>query len=337
MDEKDNYFRIITTQWFPERNTWLYILDKDLNLVSSLSNIWKWENFQSSRFMWDKLFLVTFKQIDPLFVIDLKDNTNPEILWELKIPGYSTYLHPYDSNHLIGLWYDTTINKWWWTVNWWVKVDLYEINYDKKCGDSNLTVEEESKCNSWDYKWIIVKQLQTLTLWENWSYSEVLNNPRMFIWNKVKNILLLPVTLYKNDAVDNYKRIDFFNWLSVIKITKDEIKEKARVTHIDKIGLEEKRQKECEKYTVKDSEETECRELLDGTTYCPPQRNIYIPEYCYKDSTIESYIASKSRQFRNSFVKRALYSWETFFSISDDMVIANSFSDYKEVGDLKFK
>jgi len=46
---------------------------------------------------------VTFQQIDPLFAIDLKDQKNPKILGELKIPGYSTYLHPYDETHLIGL------------------------------------------------------------------------------------------------------------------------------------------------------------------------------------------------------------------------------------------
>ena len=53
------------------------------------------EDFKSSRFIGDKLYLVTFQQIDPLFVIDLEDAEDPEILGELKIPGYSTYLHPY--------------------------------------------------------------------------------------------------------------------------------------------------------------------------------------------------------------------------------------------------
>jgi uncharacterized secreted protein with C-terminal beta-propeller domain len=46
---------------------------------------------------------VTFEQIDPFFVIDLKDSKKPVVLGELKIPGYSTYLHPYDENRLIGI------------------------------------------------------------------------------------------------------------------------------------------------------------------------------------------------------------------------------------------
>jgi len=52
------------------------------------------EKFKSSRYIGDKLYLVTFEQIDPLFVIDLS-TANPKVMGELKIPGYSTYLHPY--------------------------------------------------------------------------------------------------------------------------------------------------------------------------------------------------------------------------------------------------
>jgi uncharacterized secreted protein with C-terminal beta-propeller domain len=76
----------------------------------------------------------------------------PIILGELKIPGFSTYLHPYDDNHLIGIGYDTQVNQWGGTQTAGVKVDLYKINYDKKCGDDNLTAEQEKKCESGDYK-----------------------------------------------------------------------------------------------------------------------------------------------------------------------------------------
>ena len=86
MDEKDDHFRIITSQWMPERSTGLYILDDNLELVSSLTELAPGETFQSSRFIGDKLYLVTFEQIDPLFAIDLSDHTQPEILGELKIP-----------------------------------------------------------------------------------------------------------------------------------------------------------------------------------------------------------------------------------------------------------
>jgi hypothetical protein len=108
MDEdKSGNFRVVTRSWNDEQTTNLYILDKNLELTGKLEGIAPKENFQSSRFIGDKLYLVTFQQIDPLFVIDVADAKNPKILGELKMPGYSTYLHPYDENHLIGIGYDT--------------------------------------------------------------------------------------------------------------------------------------------------------------------------------------------------------------------------------------
>jgi uncharacterized secreted protein with C-terminal beta-propeller domain len=51
--------------------------------------------------------MVTFRTVDPFFVIDLKDPAAPRVLGDLKIPGYSDYLHPYDENHIIGFGKDT--------------------------------------------------------------------------------------------------------------------------------------------------------------------------------------------------------------------------------------
>jgi uncharacterized secreted protein with C-terminal beta-propeller domain len=104
-----------------------------LELKSSLTGLGKTEDFKSSRFIGDKLFLVTFKQIDPLFAIDVADSKNPKVLGELKIPGYSTYLHPYDDTHLIGIGYNTSENQHGGTFNNGLKIDLYQVNYDKKC------------------------------------------------------------------------------------------------------------------------------------------------------------------------------------------------------------
>jgi uncharacterized secreted protein with C-terminal beta-propeller domain len=79
-------------------------------------NIQKDERFQGSRYIGDKLYLITFEQIDPLFVIDLADETDPTILGELKMPGRSNYLHPYGPEtdgvqYLIGIGYDAGQNQ----------------------------------------------------------------------------------------------------------------------------------------------------------------------------------------------------------------------------------
>ena len=342
MDEYESNFRILTStnNWFwinQERHTNLYILDKNLKLKWSLSNLWTWEDFKSSRYIGDKLFLVTFKQIDPLFAIDLSDASKPKVLWELKIPGYSTYLHPYDDNHLIGLGYDTKENQWGWTINNWVKLDLYEVNYDKKCGDADLSVDEISKCDSWDYKWIIVKQLHSKTLWEYWSYSEALNNPRMFMWKGADKLLFLPVTLYKNDINDQYKRIDFFQWLVTLNIDKDNwIEEKFRLTHLDTINAEKERKEECSKYTT-DTTEEQCVELIWWWTYCKDIKYERVPAYCYADSPIWEYIASKNWNYRNSFIKRALWIWDNTYAISNDKISYSNTETWVGVDNVEIK
>ena len=274
--------------------------------------------------MWDKLFLVTFEQIDPLFVIDLSDDSNPKILWELKMPGYSTYLHPYDENHIIGIGYDTAENQYWNIQNSGVKVDLYEIDYDRK---------PESKDNSGD---IYVAQKFTKTFGWYGSYSEALNNPRMFMWNTSKNDLFLPITLKISDSIDTYKTIDFFQWLISINIDKNNwIKENYKFTHMDESMLEKDRELECDKYTSNNEEH--CVTLLNWELYCKPKTNVYVPTYCYEDSTLGEYISSKSWNYSNYFVKRAIWIDDNVYSLSDKKVVKSDIDSWKEKTSINLK
>jgi len=108
MDEYDGHFRIATTSghmWAEgddiAKNN-LYVLDEWLRMVGSLENLAPGERIYSARFMGRRAYMVTFRNVDPLFAIDLSDPARPTVLGQLKIPGYSDYLHPYDENHLIG-------------------------------------------------------------------------------------------------------------------------------------------------------------------------------------------------------------------------------------------
>lgn len=85
----------------------LHILDKDLTTLSKLDNLAPGETIQSARFMGNTGYFVTYRQIDPLFSVDLNDPTNPKILGELKITGFSSYLHFYGENQLLGIGYET--------------------------------------------------------------------------------------------------------------------------------------------------------------------------------------------------------------------------------------
>lgn len=104
MDEYKDHFRIVTTGYngFGTVNS-VYILDKELKTVGSITNIAKGERVYSVRFMGDMGYFVTFRQTDPLFAVDLSDPKEPKILSALKIPGFSNYLHPWDNGLLLGI------------------------------------------------------------------------------------------------------------------------------------------------------------------------------------------------------------------------------------------
>lgn len=112
MDQDGDRFRVATTtEYYTQyqgmvRANAVYVLDEKLNIVGALEDIAPDESIFSSRFIGDRLYLVTFQQIDPFFVIDLSTD-KPKILGELKIPGFSNYLHPYDDEYIIGVGRDT--------------------------------------------------------------------------------------------------------------------------------------------------------------------------------------------------------------------------------------
>lgn len=105
MDEHNGDFRITTTAgqtWDETSTNNIYIYDKDLKPLGSIEGLAKGESIQSTRFVGDRIYMVTFRMIDPFFVIDASNPKKPKLLGELKIPGFSTYLHPYDDDHILG-------------------------------------------------------------------------------------------------------------------------------------------------------------------------------------------------------------------------------------------
>ena len=230
MDEDENgNFRILTTTWYDQRATHLSILDKDMKLKWNLMNIEPGENFKSSRYIWDKLYLVTYQNIDPLFVVDLEDIANPKIIWELKIPGYSTYLHPYSDaknwvQYLIWLGYSTTDNGYGWLMTDNTKVDLYKIDYkdhetaETKCSslitknvnadltDSCTKASDGNRCNEEQRLYedcltkvnpenIAVSVIASYEFTGDESYTPALENPRVFVRRSNKQELILPMVI----------------------------------------------------------------------------------------------------------------------------------------------
>ncbi|MEA3502076.1 MAG: beta-propeller domain-containing protein [Actinomycetota bacterium] len=118
MSEYDGYLRVASTdspQWWdgPESESMVTVLDTagdDLVTVGRVDGLGRGERIYSVRFFDDRGYVVTFRQVDPLYVIDLSDPKDPTVEGKLKIPGYSAYLHPIDGDHLLGVGQDADLD-----------------------------------------------------------------------------------------------------------------------------------------------------------------------------------------------------------------------------------
>jgi inhibitor of cysteine peptidase len=298
IDEAANgQLRLVTQRDGEKRESALTILSPSFGKVGELTGLGVNENFQSARFIGDRLYLVTFEQIDPLYVVDLSNSAAPKVLGELKIPGYSTYLHPYDENRLIGIGYDTTTNEWGGTMNSGVKIDLYNVSDVKN-----------------------PKQEGTLTLGGAGSYSEALNNPRLFVWNAARKTLYMPAQLNTPvSAKEPYNYKDIFQGVVAVSInpadTTGIVREIARTTHLvwDDAALTIARDKECAQYKP---QVRTCRKLVSGEEVCTDGAPSYIPSYCYADAGLGAFKAQSFWNQSERFIDRVMYSGSRVYTLS---------------------
>jgi hypothetical protein len=110
MSEHDGFLRIFTTTGSPwgqlDSETQLVVLaegDGRLEQVGSVGGLGRGETLYSARMIGDRGYAVTFRQVDPFYVLDLSDPAAPAVTGELKIPGFSTYLHPVGEHRVLGV------------------------------------------------------------------------------------------------------------------------------------------------------------------------------------------------------------------------------------------
>lgn len=171
MDEYNGDFRIATTTWSREgQSNNLFILDSNMKNKSKITEIAPGERIYSVRFMGDMAYMVTFKQVDPLFVIDLSDPENPAILGQLKIPGYSDYLHPYDKTHIIGFGKDA--------------------DADGRAMGMKMAIFDVSDFTN-------PKEMYSEYIGDRGTHSPLLYNHKALLFSKERNLLAFPVDLYE--------------------------------------------------------------------------------------------------------------------------------------------
>lgn len=171
LDQYESNLRIAVT-YFDYRTSKnvssLYVLDKNLDVIGKLEDIANNEQIKSVRYMGKEAYIVTFRNTDPLFSIDLSDPKKPAIKGELKIPGYSAYLHPIGDNLLLGIGYEgdsqnADFNS--------VKVSLFDIS-----DPTNL------------------KELDKLVTLK--ASTPVVNNPKALIYKADEGIIGMPMNTY---------------------------------------------------------------------------------------------------------------------------------------------
>jgi uncharacterized secreted protein with C-terminal beta-propeller domain len=209
LDEEEGYLRVATT--YQDYNGYstisknaVTVLNSSLNEVGIVDEIAPNERIYSARFMGDKLYLVTYRQVDPFFVIDLENPTKPKVLGYLKISGYSDYLHPISENLILGIGQETEANEWGGTNNSGVKVALFDV--------SDFSNPKEVG------KWVSSA---------SYSNTQVSYDHKAFLYISKNNLVVLPITERYNTSSSEFGFV-------VLKADKDGISKITTIDHTKK-------------------------------------------------------------------------------------------------------
>jgi len=219
LDEyKGNLRMATTTSGFEKSQNHVYVLDEEMNIIGKLEGLAEGERIYSARFMGERAYMVTFRQIDPLFVIELKNPEEPKVLGYLKIPGFSDYLHPYDENYVIGIGRDTMETEDGRAIPRGMKISLFDIT------DVNNPRE----------KW-------KSTLGDRGTSSYALQDHKAFLFSKERNLLVLPVMINeinKSRYLQDGKEMPEWAYgepvwqgAYVFNVNTDRIEVKGKITH----------------------------------------------------------------------------------------------------------
>lgn len=220
MDEYSGNFRITTTN---DDGNNLYVLNTDMQEIGSVTNLASGEKIYATRFMGEKAYVVTYKTVDPLFVIDLSTLTAPKVLGELKMPGYSSYLHPFGENYLIGFGEDSVEKSY---TNWEGNQEVVAYANGLK-----MAIFDVSDYNN-------PKELYSIRLGSRGSYSQLLHNHKALLFDETEGIFAFPAYLaedagFDDDGTPRYGNKMFSGALVYDVSVENGIALRGKIEHID--------------------------------------------------------------------------------------------------------
>jgi hypothetical protein len=206
----------------PTSTNHLFILrpdnDSDLEIIGRLENMALGESVYSSRLLGDIGYIVTFLRVDPLFTVDLKDPTNPQLIGQLKTPGVATYLHPIDGGHLLTVGYDGNDNG----LNWNTMVTLIDVSNLKQPFELSRLALTPIAGNG-----------------DGWTYSNssATNEHRAFTYWPAKHMLAIPLSTYRNVFENGNYSYEYVSKLDLIRVELDQpLSLYAEISHSDAFG-----------------------------------------------------------------------------------------------------
>ena len=184
INEKDGYLRVLTTIYENGWSNQITVLNEEMNHCGNVDGLARGEEIYAARFLGDYGYFVTYRNTDPLFSVDFSEAEDPKIIGELKVTGFSDYLHFWSENRLLGIGYETDPNTGWQEG---IKLSMFDIS------DPN-NVKEEDKA--------VMTQLSDTPAVENYK-SVIIDQERNLIgfpaYNSDKDSLLYLIYSYSQE------------------------------------------------------------------------------------------------------------------------------------------
>ena len=198
INEQSGKLRVLTTSQDSvngEDTNNLYLFDKNLSLTGKIEGLAQGEEIYAARYLGNMAYFVTYRNTDPLFAVDLSDDRNPKVLGELKISGFSEYLHFWGDDKLIGIGYETDEKT---GEHTGIKITMFDISDPSSLKETNSLVLKDYNYSEalYNYKCVLADADENLLGFALQSYGDEESVTYLLLtWNGEKFETLLSQSL----------------------------------------------------------------------------------------------------------------------------------------------